>query len=144
MARPAAIWQTVEILQQPATRNQRIHEVITRSKPHSRQVKTQCSGSSGSEPPLQRPIGFCLQMQPAIGPIGFLSASCSISLKSSLCFSESQRGTSQRLHRETGRDAMHCWGVLSLTQFTINIIAIEVSVVKCLKKTDLKTDLRSW
>ena len=39
---------------------------------------------------------------------------------------------------------MHCWGVLSLTQFTINIIAIEVSVVKCLQKTDLKTDLRSW
>jgi len=34
MARPAAIWQTAEILQQPATRNQQIREVFTRSKPH--------------------------------------------------------------------------------------------------------------
>jgi len=55
-----------------------------------RLVKTQCSGSSGTEPPLQRPIGFCLQMRPAIGLIDFLSASCLIVFKASLLYPESQ------------------------------------------------------
>jgi len=69
-----------------------------------RLVKTQCSGSSGTEPPLQRPIGFCLQMRPAIGLIDFLSASCLIVFKASLLYPESQRGTCQLPQRCLGRE----------------------------------------
>jgi len=35
----------------------------------TRLVKTQCTGSSGSRPQFQRPIGFSLQMRSAIGQI---------------------------------------------------------------------------
>jgi len=54
---------------QPSRKFLALQSFLQKYDSPTRLVKTQCTGSSGSRPQFQRPIGFSIQMRPTIGRI---------------------------------------------------------------------------